>query len=678
MIPPVIVHAADGVNDTFTVPFPYLHRSHVRVTLDDVLQVNPTDFTWATAGSIQFASVPSAGGVVRFERVTPTDPLVNYTPSAALTLEDLQTDALQSLYRLEELENVAGDLVLRGDLASGASDKGSSLIKYLAAGSGAVPRWLLDKLGERITPEDYGAVGDGITNDATALQAAATAAFNKKLTLTPGKNYKIGSAITITQPIEIYGYGSKITTTGHMTGLDITSGDVKVLGVEIEGAGNASYDNAGRLISIKGVDGGAAVAPTFIANVLVRDCKLHDAGRTAMYVQYVEKSEIDNCDIWDIGYAGIEHVSCRDVNTHHCSVKNVGPGSFDTMYGMYMSQVNSADMVRHPCCARVTLAHNTITDVVWEGLDCHGGTDLAFLYNTINNCGDTNCALVMGYGDDEASTPIWPAENIRVIGNNIINCNDLGIATSDAMGVLMHKNITISGNTLYNVGSVAVTSSRAGVRIGSATNVAITGNTFHFCAPYGVAINATTASNISVMGNSFRRIVSNALSAPACIRVNRGATGTGPIHISGNTLELAGTGETYEAVYGVRVDPTDGGNISIGANHFNAAGTKYGVTAAQVNNGSSFPVTNSGIQTIAVSTGVNTASATINLPNVHSGTTLYTPWAAISSVTTGNERTLVHVVRVSPSQITITVYTANGSNFPSGGNINVNWQTGGY
>lgn len=66
----------------------------------------------------------------------------------------------------------------------------SGLISFLQAGIGAVVRWVQDKLRPRVEPEDFGAVGDGATNDAAAINAAITYCTTNKYTLrVPGKTY---------------------------------------------------------------------------------------------------------------------------------------------------------------------------------------------------------------------------------------------------------------------------------------------------------------------------------------------------------------------------------------------------------------------------------------------------------------------------------------------------------
>ena len=131
---------------------------------------------------------------------------------------------------------------LRPDLESTASDKGAALIRWLSTAAGAVQRLLSDKLGEQpLTPEDFGALGDGVTNDYAALNLAMVAAVASK-------------ARTLKLTAAVYAFASTL---------------VVPVGLKIVGRGNASdafngyMASSGTRLKWVGTDGGGSKAVQF-------------------------------------------------------------------------------------------------------------------------------------------------------------------------------------------------------------------------------------------------------------------------------------------------------------------------------------------------------------------------------------------------------------------------------
>src|SRR5687768_17067131 len=117
--------------------------------------------------------------------------------------------------RRQFLQAVAGvfgggmTLTVRSATVSGATKKGSSLThaemdenwnhvaNFTQSGSGASTRTILAKLREVvISVMDFGATGDGSTNDATAIQAAVDAAAGR-IVWFPAGTYKVNSSIEL-------------------------------------------------------------------------------------------------------------------------------------------------------------------------------------------------------------------------------------------------------------------------------------------------------------------------------------------------------------------------------------------------------------------------------------------------------------------------------------------------
>jgi hypothetical protein len=530
-----------------------------------------------------------------------------------------------------------------------------------------------------VTPEQYGCVGDGVTNDATPFAAAVAAANTRgrKLVLKKGANYRFLSTVTLPNVLVIEGYGAKINTgTSHIAAFNITSSHVKIFGVEFEGAGNSAFNTNGKVITVNGVDNGAGVAPTYIKNIKIQDCQFLEAGRSAIQANFVDKITVVHNTFDDIAYAGAEFLSCNNVKFHDNYVKNITPGTSGNMYGVYVSRQNTADLVRYPICNNAEVTNNGFENIEWEAVDCHGVNGFKVLDNTFLNTGDVNAAIAIIHADNEVSTPIAAAVNVLVKGNIVSGSQQYGFATSTTISTVLHTNIVVTENIFFNCGSSVTTNDVGGARFGSVVNGVCSNNVFDYCGPYGVVVNNQYAANINITDNVFNRIVSNVETTPAPILIDRGASGNGAIYIEGNSLRRASLGETYESVFGVRVVSTDGGNIRIGENHFDAATTKYSLTLAQAA-GKSKPVHNFGEDLIAVTTSVSSASKVITLSNSHSSNTLFVPSAIIWRAT-GNERTIINATRTSTTSITITVYTNDGANFDANGNIEFYWETEGY
>lgn len=101
---------------------------------------------------------------------------------------------------------------------------GSALIGFLQAGTGAALRTVQAKLRDEVSVKDFGAVGDGVTNDTTAVQAALDYATQNNLKLTfPKGIYLVSTGLTI-NGISASNYGKMVHLEGVGGQVDGTPG----------------------------------------------------------------------------------------------------------------------------------------------------------------------------------------------------------------------------------------------------------------------------------------------------------------------------------------------------------------------------------------------------------------------------------------------------------------------
>ena len=204
----------------------------------------------ATPPKLQFFDAngnPLAGGKLYSYAAGTTTPLATYTdagggtPNSNPVVLDARGEANvwfgTSQYKLkltdaDDVEIYTVDNLNGADaatLAVLAASSGSSLIGYINSGTGAVARTVQARLRDYISVKDFGAVGDGSTNDVTAIQAAIDAAaarpssgsisglggISGATVYFPSGVYRINSGITIPDGVKLLGSGERATVINY-------------------------------------------------------------------------------------------------------------------------------------------------------------------------------------------------------------------------------------------------------------------------------------------------------------------------------------------------------------------------------------------------------------------------------------------------------------------------------
>lgn len=243
---PRIQYAGDGAQKTFAYPFPVFTAGDLEVWIDAARQsagytVGGVGLT--AGGSVVFAVAPASGAAVTLLRRVPIERTTDFLESGPLSARSLnrEFDVLTA-----GLQQTAGDqaLMLRyadADLPASAvlPLRGARAGKLLAFDESGAPaarapvdeealstyapdegtsRAIRDKLGDVVSARDFGAVGDGLTDDAVALQTALTHA--RAVYLPPG-TYRISGTLTVGYGQTLYGAGQSSIIRGASAGFDL-------------------------------------------------------------------------------------------------------------------------------------------------------------------------------------------------------------------------------------------------------------------------------------------------------------------------------------------------------------------------------------------------------------------------------------------------------------------------
>ncbi len=169
-----VQYTADGVTDTFNIPFGYLSKTDIQVRVDGVLDGS---VTFPTDATVQTSAMPNNGAIVEVKRVTPnTNRAVDFQDGSLLSEEDLDQSALQNFYIMQELYDDLGDKL--GLTSTNVFDAQNKKIINLALATDS-----LDAASKQYVDN---VLGTWAPKDASYLALAANGSLTSERILTPG------------------------------------------------------------------------------------------------------------------------------------------------------------------------------------------------------------------------------------------------------------------------------------------------------------------------------------------------------------------------------------------------------------------------------------------------------------------------------------------------------------
>jgi hypothetical protein len=204
--------------------------------------------------------VPLAGGKIYTYAAGTTTPQATYTTNSGATPHS-NPIILNSAGRVPAsgeiwltvgvaykfvLKDSLDVLIATYDNISNLFNTDSLLVSYQPAGTGAVTTTVQAKLRQTVSVKDFGAVGNGVTNDTSAIQAALNAGAGKSVYI-PAGTYKTSNALTIPSQTVVYGDGpgTVISCTNPASSQFIINGGTKCqvhdLSINVTTVGTTPY-----------------------------------------------------------------------------------------------------------------------------------------------------------------------------------------------------------------------------------------------------------------------------------------------------------------------------------------------------------------------------------------------------------------------------------------------------
>lgn len=485
-----------------------------------------------------------------------------------------------------ELSTVTQTQVASAVTAAYAAGTTADAITFLPEGVGAVSRSVQSKLRESVSVTDFGAsTGATAAANVIAFQAALTKGGRVYV---PAGTYLLNAELTVsvanTEVILDDGAILSWSTLGaNKAGFKITVDYFSITGGKLQGP-----------IAVADVSNEAAIWMVGTSRtarktgLTVRGVEITGFGQYGIYTNFASSILIENCVVHDTRMHGICHLSSNDIRETGNWIYDIALGDNLNAYGFIHSHdatdydldaaaATNGRVTVNPFCIGVYCVGNTVENIGWEGIDCHGAYDTTIAFNRVYN---TKLGISAPSSSNDGAN--YAGEQNVIHGNLVTAYKRDGTAGSYANlgyginlnggSVVNNRRVVCSDNILVGKGEISVSGGGA-IRAIYCMHVSISGNEIH---DWGGQCIYTLDTFGIINGNIFGGMTSSGDTEGQCIRIDGT---TDKLTISDNKHWYA---DKSRAAEGLRVNAGNTSRQVLCGNDFGEATVPYSLNSAQV------------------------------------------------------------------------------------------------